>query len=231
MSRGYNNLRDRPLMQAAVGATIYNDVVETPGRLVRDQRLTHATIADTVFTGLIFVAIVIFGSLFLSRFWTRPATVSYSATAAKTTTIISVQSNVTSADCPLTDDDCTVPTAVQTSYGNLTLASDTELVVGFLMTYCTTIGPSVDVTDEEATDIFCTDQMIFNGLGGIDAGTVILQGKLAVVTDGGEVVMTEPFSVVGGAGEFANPIGGSATIALNSTSTLFEAVVTVILVN
>lgn len=209
----------------------YNVMNETPGRLLRDRRLTQATIAVAVFVGLIFVAFVVFGSLTLSRFWNRPATVSYSSTAAKTTTTITVQSNVTSADCPLTDDDCTVPTAVQTAYGNLTLASDTELVVGFLMTYCTTIGPSVDVTDEAATDIFCTDQMIFNGLGGIDAGTVILQGKLAVVTDGGEVVLTEPFAVTGGAGGFANPIGGSAIIALNSTSTLFEAVVTVILVN
>jgi phosphohistidine swiveling domain-containing protein len=185
-----------------------------------DPALTRSTTAIAVFDGLILMALILFGALALGRFWNSPAhTPTCTSTADQTTVELALLvTNATATDCPLNEGDCTVATAVITEQGNLTLQSDTSLVVGYYTSVCTTVGTSAETDD--ATDRLCEVVLQLNGEGGLDAGMLTLTGlKTVADEDATDVTFPDPFSIDGGVSNYAQPIGGELTLAYNATTT------------
>lgn len=205
-----------------------------PGPILQpDPHLSRSLVAIAVFAGLIFLALVLFLALFLGRFWPLPGrTATCTSTADQTTVALALRvANATASDCPFADYNCSTATAQETAYGNLTLQSDTALVVGFYTSACTTIGASAETA--AANDRRCDITLSLNGEGGLDAGVVTLAGlKTVADADDDDVTFPNPFAVTGGAvANYARPIGGEITLAYNASSTVLTLTGSVILVN
>jgi hypothetical protein len=197
-----------------------------------DPALGRSSTAIAVFDGLIFLALVLFAALFLGRFWHSPAhKPTCTSTADQTTVPLALLvTAATATNCPLNTGNCTEPTAVVTEYGNLTLQSDTSLVVGFYSSVCTTTGDSAET--EDASDRICTITLDLNGEGDIDAGLLTLTGLKTVANeDDDDVTFPAPFAVTGGVSAYARPIGGELTLAYNASTTELTLTGNVLLVN
>lgn len=214
----------------------YNTLMETPpggAMLQPSPELTRSVTAIAVLIGLILAVLVLFGALFLGRFWPLAGrTPTCTSTAAKTTVSLALQvEGATASGCPLADGNCTAPTAQETEYGNLTLQSDTSLVVGFYTSACTTIGVSAETAD--ANDRRCDITLTLNGEGSLDAGVVTLAGlKTVADEDDDDVTFPNPLGVTGGAlANYARPSGGQLVLAYNASTTVLTLTGSVILVN
>jgi hypothetical protein len=208
----------------------FNELREEPGTVVyTDPVLTRSVVVSTVAIVLLFLAVVILGSIALGHFYNRAAC-SPTSTATKTTVPLELQvTNATATLCPLNEGACEEATAEVVESGNITLQSDTDLVVGWYSSSCVTIGPSESVDD--ATDRACTLYLNLNGLGDLGAGLLSIEGIKTVVTEDGETTFPAAFAVTGGVNAYAKPIGGELTMAYNATSLELTMTGSVILVN
>jgi hypothetical protein len=197
-----------------------------------DPALARSSTAIAVIDGLILMALILFGALALGRFWNSPAhTPTCTSTADQTTVSLALLvTGATATNCPLNEGNCTVPTAVVTEYGNLTLQSDDSLVVGFYSSVCTTTGDSAETDD--ASDRICTITLDLNGEGDLDAGLLTITGLKTVANeDDDDVTFPAPFAVTGGVSAYARPIGGQLVLAYNASTTELTLTGDVLLVN
>lgn len=192
-----------------------NEIVSYP---TADYVLVRGVTAIAVFLGLFFVAYVLFDALWLGRFWNIPGhTPTCTSVADQSTVPLALLIvNATATDCPLNEGECSTPTAIVVSSGNVTLQSSPATVVGYHTQTCTTIGSQ----EEDSTIRACDFIVLLNGEGGLDAGMLTFSGlKTVADADPEDVTFPAPFAITGGASNYARPIGGELTLGYNGTTT------------